>query len=80
MTRLSHRDKPSANGADFRLRLLGEKDASSLTGLSVHWFRRKRWAGDGPPFRKIGSRCLYQAGELLDWFDQYRQVNTSTAR
>jgi len=35
--------------------LLDEQEAASLTGMSVHWLRRKRWAGGGIPFIKIGD-------------------------
>ncbi|MBX9689226.1 MAG: helix-turn-helix domain-containing protein [Candidatus Obscuribacterales bacterium] len=60
-----------------RQRLINETLASDLTGMSVAWFQRKRWSGDGPPYRKIGSAVRYQLGELLDWFAGCRRVNSS---
>jgi hypothetical protein len=38
--------------------------ASRLTGLSVAWFERSRWAGGGPPFVKLGSAVRYPLDEL----------------
>lgn len=35
--------------------LLDEHQTAALTGMSVHWLRRKRWAGGGIPFIKIGE-------------------------
>ena len=35
--------------------LIREQEAARLTGLSVHWFRRKRWSGGGIPFIKIAD-------------------------
>lgn len=35
--------------------LLDEHQTAELTGMSVHWLRRKRWAGGGIPFIKIGE-------------------------
>jgi predicted DNA-binding transcriptional regulator AlpA len=35
--------------------LLTEREAAELIGMSVHWLRRKRWAGGGIPFIKIGD-------------------------
>lgn len=35
--------------------LLDEIEASLRTGMSVHWFRRKRWSGGGIPFIKMGD-------------------------
>lgn len=35
--------------------LLREKEVAQLIGLSVHWLRRKRWAGGGIPFIKIAD-------------------------
>lgn len=36
-----------------------ETEAAQRYGLSVHWFRRARWAGGGPAYLKLGARVLY---------------------
>lgn len=56
---------------------LTEKDASEIYGLSVHWFRRKRWEGGGPSYRKVGNRCYYTRNELDDYFSACTHKNTS---
>lgn len=35
--------------------LLKEQEVASLTGMSVHWLRRKRWEGGGIPYIKISN-------------------------
>lgn len=44
-------------------RNLTEREAAEKYGPSVHWFRRKRWAGGGPPYIKLsegrGGKVLY---------------------
>lgn len=32
-----------------------EKEAAIRYGYSVHWFRRTRWEGNGPPFLKMNN-------------------------
>ncbi|KAB0669291.1 helix-turn-helix domain-containing protein [Oryzomonas sagensis] len=56
---------------------LTESEASELYGLSVHWFRRKRWEGGGPVFRKVGNRCYYERAALDDYFNSCTHKNTS---
>lgn len=34
--------------------LMKESEVARLTGMSIHWLRRKRWSGGGIPFIKIG--------------------------
>lgn len=35
--------------------LLKESEVAEIIGMSVHWLRRKRWAGGGIQFVKIGE-------------------------
>lgn len=56
---------------------LNEVEASLLYNLSVHWFRRKRWEGGGPMFRKVGNRCYYTRNELDNYFSACSHNNTS---
>ena len=48
-------------------RLITEKEASKITGLSVAWFQRKRWSGGGPQWVKLDHAVRYWEAELLDW-------------
>lgn len=34
--------------------LLKESEVAHLTGMSIHWLRRKRWSGGGIPYIKLG--------------------------
>ena len=52
-------------------RLLTEKEASRITGLSVAWFQRKRWAGGGPPYVKLGRAVRYRESELWSWIESH---------
>lgn len=60
---------------------LTEKQAAERTGMSVHWFRRARWAGGGPLFLKIGDgkagKVLYPAEELERFFASRLRRSTS---
>ena len=59
-------------------RLISEKEAAKITGLSVAWFQRKRWAGGGPPFVKIGRAVRYRETDLNAYIDA-RAGNLSTS-
>ena len=52
-------------------KLLTEKEAARVTGLSPAWFQRKRWAGDGPPFVKFGHAVRYKESDLEAWIDAH---------
>lgn len=56
---------------------ISEKEAAQQYGLSVHWFRRKRWEGGGPVYRKIGNLCLYTVNDLDRYFSECTCKNTS---
>ncbi len=59
------------------VRQLTEKEAAALTGYSHYWFQRKRWAGGGPPYRKIGRSVRYPSDLLMEWIESYG-LHTST--
>lgn len=63
--------------ADFP-KSYGEKEVSPLVGKSVPWLQRARWAGNGPPFIKIGRNVRYLHDDLLLWFvDRPKLTSTS---
>jgi predicted site-specific integrase-resolvase len=45
-------------------RLLNEKEAAEILGISVKTARRWRWAGKGPIFRRIGACVRYHPADL----------------
>jgi hypothetical protein len=52
--------------------LYPRKKAASLLGVKEHTLAI--WAGRkyGPPFRKIGSRCMYLGADLLQFLEDSR--------
>jgi predicted DNA-binding transcriptional regulator AlpA len=61
--------------------LLKEQEAAKLIGLSVHWMRRKRWAGGGIPFIKIadgpGGAVRYRREEVEAFINSRTRKSTS---
>ena len=47
--------------------LLSESQVASLTGLSKGTLRTWRCRRKGPPFRKLGSRVVYDADDITAW-------------
>jgi hypothetical protein len=39
--------------------------------------RKERVRGDGPPFYKLRTRCLYKRAEVLAWIDAHRIMSTA---
>jgi predicted DNA-binding transcriptional regulator AlpA len=51
-----------------RDKLIAEKPAAELLGVTAHCLRHYRGSGDGPPFVKLSPKCVrYRVGDLLDW-------------
>lgn len=48
-------------------KLLNEKQASEITGLSLSWFRQSRMRGSGPPYIKVGRAVRYRLQDLQGW-------------
>ena len=47
--------------------LLSPKQAARLLNLSVSWFAKRRLAGDGPPYIKLGGAFRYAESSLQQW-------------
>jgi predicted DNA-binding transcriptional regulator AlpA len=61
-------------------RLLTEKEASPLVGMSIAWLQRKRWEGGGPPYIKYDHAVRYREADLLAWVDDHaNRTSTSEA-
>ena len=58
-------------------RLLNEKQAAPIVGMSVAWLQRKRWEGDGPPFVKFDRAVRYRECDLNAWIESRLCKNTS---
>ena len=41
---------------------------AQLCGMSLEWLRKRRRAGDGPPFIKNGRSVRYPSDRYLDWY------------
>ncbi|MBW4057168.1 MAG: helix-turn-helix domain-containing protein [Proteobacteria bacterium] len=67
----------SATSNEAHKKNLTETEAAAEYGMSVHWYRRSRWAGDGPCFIKLGGAILYPRTELESFFDARLVKSTS---
>lgn len=58
--------------------LLHEGEVAAMIGLSVHWLRRKRWAGGGIPFIKFDGGAVRYRKRDVEAFTNSR-VRSSTS-
>jgi hypothetical protein len=57
--------------------LLNENEAAHMLGLKTTTLRRWRWAGKGPPYRKIGGAVRYDPVDLAVFVEAARRCSTS---
>lgn len=61
--------------------LLKETEVAPLIGMSVHWLRRKRWAGGGIPFIKlvdgVGGAVRYRREDVEAFIASRARKSTS---
>ena len=57
--------------------LLTPKQAARLLNLSVSWLAKRRLAGDGPPYVKLGGAVRYTEGSLQQWMKGQQRTSTS---
>lgn len=57
--------------------LLTPKQAARLLNLSVSWLAKRRLAGDGPPYVKLGGAVRYAEGSLQQWMKAHQRMSTS---
>lgn len=60
---------PNDTSTDKLDRLITEKEAATLLGLSPSWMQRKRWEGGGPPFVKFDHAVRYRLRDLEAWIE-----------
>jgi predicted DNA-binding transcriptional regulator AlpA len=58
------RKRRSPVTADDTRRLIDEQEAAELLGMSLAMMRRWRWLDEGPRYRKIGRRVVYQIADI----------------
>jgi hypothetical protein len=59
--------------------LLKEQEVALMTGMSVHWLRRKRWEGGGIPFIKLSTHgaVRYQPEIVAEYIESRVRRSTS---
>jgi predicted DNA-binding transcriptional regulator AlpA len=63
----------------FGKRYLRVPEAADYVGLSPSTLAKMRLRGDGPPYRKAGSRTIvYATKDLDDWLDVSKRASTCT--
>jgi predicted DNA-binding transcriptional regulator AlpA len=60
-------------------RLLDQKTAAKLLGLSVRTLERHRLAGTGPCYARLGRLIRYRERDLDDWVQASLRTSTSDA-
>jgi predicted DNA-binding transcriptional regulator AlpA len=57
--------------------LLTPKQAARFLNLSVSWLAKRRLAGDGPPYIKLGGAVRYAEASLQQWMKGQQRLSTS---
>ncbi|MBR1287726.1 helix-turn-helix domain-containing protein [Bradyrhizobium sp. AUGA SZCCT0177] len=57
--------------------LLTPKQAARALNLSVSWLAKRRLAGDGPPYIKLGGAVRYSETALQQWMKSQQRTSTS---
>jgi predicted DNA-binding transcriptional regulator AlpA len=78
---LSKTSSPSGPSAAHRPStapiLLTPKQAARYLNLSVSWLAKRRLAGDGPPYNKLGGAVRYAEASLQQWMKGQQRTSTS---
>jgi predicted DNA-binding transcriptional regulator AlpA len=69
--------KPAPNGTK---RWLDVGDLSAYTNMSKSYWDKRRHFGDGPPYARIGSRCLYDIADVDKWLEQHKVGATAAVQ
>lgn len=59
--------------------LFTERTIAAVTGLTDAWCQRSRWAGQGPPFVRIGRNVRYRKSDVVAWIESQQWVPTKAA-
>ena len=52
-----------------QFKTIDDKVVAQITGLAIGTIRNKRSDGTGPPFYRVGRRCVYRLSEVLSWME-----------
>ncbi len=53
---------------------LSEKEVAERIGLSLASLQRRRAAGNGPEYARIGNRLLYKWADVERWFEEQKET------
>lgn len=56
---------------------LDSKGLEAHTGIAASTWNKKRVSGDGPPFAKVGGRCLYDIADVEEYLQSRKRRSTS---
>jgi predicted DNA-binding transcriptional regulator AlpA len=56
---------------------LDTQAAARFIGMSASWLEKSRVRGDGPRFRKLGARVVYDREELRAWLETKGRASTA---
>jgi predicted DNA-binding transcriptional regulator AlpA len=66
----------AATGSDDDL--LSTLQMATWLGVSHQWLEIRRHRGDGPPFERLGPRCVrYRRDKVKAWLDERTYKSTS---
>lgn len=60
-------------------RLFTPKEAAQLLRVSISWLAKRRMAGDGPLFLRIGRNIRYSELALRKWLKARQRLSTVDA-
>jgi len=60
------------------VRLLPQKEVAQMIGLSEAWLERKRWAGGGIVYRKLGRSVRYDERDVIEWIEAHERRRSTS--
>jgi DNA-binding transcriptional MerR regulator len=65
-------------GAGVSTRHLNQRELAERLNISPRTLERWRWIGEGPPFLKIGGRCVYRLQDIERYEAKQLRESTTT--
>ena len=69
--------QPATNRPTAASVMLTPKQAARHLNLSVSWLAKRRLAGDGPPYVKLGGAVRYAEASIQQWMKSQQRTSTS---
>ena len=60
--------------------LLTPDEVAPILGVTTKWLGYKRWAGGGPPFKKIAGKVRYPEPAVIDYYNSLELQNNTTKK